>query len=720
MRPAPSETDRGGPPQGDVSRASLRVALIGNPNTGKTTLFNALTGFRRHVANYPGVTVDVGVGPVRGAARPTELLDLPGTYSLVAASPDEAIVAELLGGTGSQPPPDVIVAIADGSNLSRNLYLVSQLMEYDIPLVLVVNMVDVARGRGIEIDFDLLAQRLGVEVVPLVATRTRSTQDVTAAIDRAAAAPRESSCVPLSEPIESALRSFEAQIPSLPRAAQIRLLIDERVVDLGDSPAIAEARAALRAASAEPHRDEIQARYRWVASTLAGAVRRPVTPVVTWSDRLDWLLTHRLCGVLVLLVVLFVFFQAIFVWADPLMRQIDGAFGALAPLVAGVLPEGVWRSLIVDGLIGGVGGVLVFLPQILILFASIAVLEDCGYMARAAYMMDRAMRALGLSGKAFIPLLSSFACAVPAIMGTRTIPDRRERLTTILLAPFMSCSARLPVYILMIGAFVPPAAYLGGWVSRHGLVMMAMYLVGVLVAIPIAWLLKGSSKRASGPGFMIELPGYKVPRLRTVLQRSVSAGREFVVRAGTIILLVNVFVWGLAYFPRSATVRSNVENQAARESWDAERVEHELAGAYLRDSFLGRMGQAIEPIVRPIGWDWRIGVAVIASFPAREVVVSTLGTIYNVGEGADEESVSLREAMMRATWPGSQQRVLTLPVALSLMVFFALCAQCSSTLVVMGRETRSWRWPLLSFATMTAIAYLGALATARVAQAFGG
>jgi len=689
--------------------AAIRVALVGNPNTGKTTLFNALTGFRRHVANYPGVTVDIGAGPVRGARRPTELLDLPGTYSLVAASPDEAIVVDLLRGEAG-PAPDVVVAIADASNLSRNLYLFSQLVEFGTPLVLVVNMVDVAKRRGLEIDFPLLSQRLGVEVVPIVATQSGAARAVVDAIDRAVTAPpRPTVRVPMPAAIERAVEALEGQPATLPYAAKLRAVIDG-----------AGSGAQLAQSGMDAHREEIQARHRWVATTLREVVRRPEKRVVTWSERLDVILTHRVSGAAILFGVLFVFFQAIFSWAGPLMDWIDAGFSTLGGWVAAVVPAGVWQSLLVDGLIGGVGGVLVFLPQIMILFAAIAVLEDCGYMARAAYMMDRAMRALGLSGKAFIPLLSSFACAVPAIMGTRTIPDRRERLTTILLAPFMSCSARLPVYVLMIAAFVPPAAYLGGWVSRHGLVMMSMYLVGVVVAVPIAWLLNRSRPRDSGPGFMIELPGYKIPRIGTVFHRAFGAGREFVVRAGTIILLMNVAVWALAYFPRSGAVLADVGARAAAAGWDEERTNDELAGAYLRDSYLGRMGRGIEPVVEPIGWDWRIGVAVIASFPAREVVVSTLGTIYNVGEEADEESVSLRDAMANATWPDSQRPVFTLPVALSLMVFFALCAQCSSTLVVMGRETRSWRWPLLSFAVMTTLAYVAALATAAGARALGG
>ena len=642
------------------------IALVGNPNTGKTTLFNALTGYHRHVANYPGVTVDAARGPLRGT-RDVELLDLPGTYSLSAQSPDEQLVSSIVRGTADQARPDALLIVLDAGNLARNLYLATQLLELNLPTVLAVNMVDVAESRGLRVDCDELSRRVGVPVLPVVAIR----EDSLARLKHQLAECREKPCV-----AHNAQRFDESD----PAAA-------------------------------------VRARYRWIGELLTGVLTRPERPVVTWSDRIDRILMGRIAGSLVLLAVLFVVFQSIFSWAAPLMDAIDAAFGRLSGLVAGALPDGALRSLICDGLIGGVGGVLVFLPQILILFAFIAVLEDCGYMSRAAHLMDRLMRVFGLSGRAFIPLLSSFACAIPAILGTRTIPDRRERLVTILLAPFMSCSARLPVYVLMISAFVPPERYLGGWLHLHALVMLAMYVVGVLVAAPLAWLLR-STVLAGPPGvFLLELPSYKLPRWRAVWQRMAHAGKKFIVSAGTVIVFVNLVVWVLGYFPRSAAVEQAVTAQAAAAGWDESRLEAELAGAQLRDSYLGRAGRAIEPLVAPLGWDWRIAVAVIASFPAREVVVATMGTIYNLGTEEDESSQSLRDALSAATWPGSQRKVFTLPVALSLMVFFALCAQCSSTLVIMGRETRSWAWPVASFVGMTAIAYAGAWLTFVIARA---
>lgn len=760
------------PPRASAANSLLRLALVGNPNAGKTSLFNALTGYRRHVANFPGVTVESARGRVRRTNSPVELIDLPGTYSLAAASPDELVVCDVLcGRMEDQPPPNAILAVVDATNLSRHLYLISQLIETGLPIVIAANMVDVAKARGLEIDFQTLSERLGVPVVPIVATAAATIEPLRVQLDRLAAG-----TIPPADParrarlpdrLNAAVEAFCRQAtPPVQAAEAIRILLDgagcaagEYLKRGGDAALLSDARAQLAAAGIVGPAAEVRARYAWIAEILHGVIRRPDRPVVTLSDRIDRALTHKFWGAAALVFVLFVVFQAIFTWAVPLMDAIDGAFSWLSGAAAALIPAGAVQSFVCDGLIAGVGGVLIFLPQILILFAFIAILEDCGYLARAAHMVDRLMRGLGLSGRAFIPLLSSFACAVPAIMGTRTIADRRERYITIFLAPFMSCSARLPVYFLMITTFVPPRTYLGGWVSRHALVLLAMYLVGVVVAVPLAWIMRKALFAGPQSGFVLEMPSYKWPRWQAVVHRMWSAGRKFVVSAGTVIVLVNLLVWTLGYFPRSTAVRTSIEQARATVGWSDEEFEKELSGEYLRQSYLGRMGHAIEPIVRPLGWDWRIGVAVIASIPAREVVVATMGTIYNLGADTDEQSDSLREAIKSATWPrtalgkwegrtedmtpsaaaapdrtaaplapppraraavsAAGTAVFTLPVALSIMVFFALCAQCTSTLVVMGRETRSWRWPIASFVTMTTIAYFAAWATAAGARALG-
>ncbi|MBU0640750.1 MAG: ferrous iron transport protein B [Planctomycetes bacterium] len=707
------------------------VALVGNPNCGKTTLFNALTGFKRIAANYPGVTVDIGRGPIRGMSRPAEALDLPGTYSLAATSPDELIVADTLWGRlAGAKRPDLILAIADASNISRNFYLVSQLLELGLPVVIALNMIDVARSRGLEVDVAQLSERLGVPVVPVVATRADTIPPLTAALSSAL----DCSAPPVQTDLPADLRReahalAERSQGRIQPAEAVRVLLDcagdeccaeRRYLAAGGQRApLRQARERLRAAGIDGPAAEVRARYAWINRLLEPVVRRPDKPVTTWSDRLDRVLTHWLWGGLILLGVLALAFQAIFAGAGPLMHAIDGLFAWLGQAIGGLLPTGVARSLLSDGIIAGIGGVLVFLPQILILFLCVAVLEDCGYMSRAAYMIDRPMRALGLSGRAFIPLLSSFACAVPAIMGTRVIADRRERFVTIMIAPFMSCSARLPVYVLMIGAFVPRETYLGGWAGLQGLVMLAMYLVGVVVAIPVAWLLRKTAFAGPPTGFMLELPTYKLPGGRVVLQRVYLGGRSFIVRAGTIILLVNLVVWALAYFPHSAATEAAIEQRARAAGWDERTAAARLAAAHLRESYLGRMGRAIEPAIRPLGWDWRIGVGVIASFPAREVIVATLGTIYGLGGDQAEDSGSLLDALKSATWPETDEPVFNLPVALSIMVFFALCAQCSGTLVVMGREMGSWVWPVVSFLSMTTLAYGAALVVALVTRAVG-
>jgi ferrous iron transport protein B len=488
-------------------------------------------------------------------------------------------------------------------------------------------------------------------------------------------------------------------------------------------------------------------------------VRRPQQRPSTASDRIDRVLTHWFWGTLIFAGLMLFVFQAIFSWAGIPMDLITGAFDTLGGYVEERMPEGALRSLLVDGIIAGVGGVLVFLPQIVLLFLFIAILEDCGYMARAAYLMDRLMAPIGLSGKSFIPLLSSFACAIPGVMAARVIENRRDRFVTILVAPLMSCSARLPVYILFTAAFIP-AIPLIGWtmniggeprqvtlLGTQGVTFFAMYGVGILAAAAVALVLKRTILRGATPPFIMELPSYKFPSIRTVFLRVVEAGWAFTKRAGTIILVASVLVWAALYFPRSPETEKQLRAQyepriaefdeqlasvdaeggmypggrAALETQKSEleaEMENRVAGAQIEQSFMGRAGHFIEPIVRPLGWDWRIGCAAIASFPAREVIVSTLGIIYNLGEGADEESEPLREKLRTATWRGTDRPVFNIPVALSIMVFFALCAQCAATLAVIKRETNSWRWPLFTFVYMTVLAYLAALATYQIGMLF--
>jgi ferrous iron transport protein B len=545
---------------------TIRVAIVGNPNTGKSTLFTALAGVRQRVGNYPGVTVEKKTGTLRHNGQAFELIDLPGTYSLAPHSPDEMVTVDvLLGRRDKTGPPDVVLSIVDASNLERNLFLVSQVLSLGLPTVVALNMVDLARERQVEIDLAALSKRLGVPVVAVQANRRIGVEPLKTVLAETAtgsAAPREN-------PFPAAFQQHTAELaawlnkqtaqPLSPFLVE-RLLLDgdgylERELLNGAAAAgsqkLRAARDALAAAGLPVPAVEAMARYDWVARVLDGISRRPDDHQPTATDRIDAVLTHKLWGTLIFVAAMVVLFSSIFVLAVPVMNALDAAVGAIGGFVQGCLPEGALRSLLVDGIIGGVGAVVIFLPQILILFFFIALLEDCGYMARAAFLMDRIMAGVGLSGKSFIPLLSSFACAVPGIMATRVIENRRDRLATILIAPLMSCSARLPVYVILIGAFVPAQYYLGGVIGLQGLVLFAMYCVGATVAIGVAWLLKKSLLRGESPPFVMELPTYKMPSVRTVAFRMAERGWAFLARAGTVIFAVTVVVWALTYYPRS-------------------------------------------------------------------------------------------------------------------------------------------------------------------------
>jgi ferrous iron transport protein B len=734
---------------------AIRVAVVGNPNTGKSTLFTTLAGVRQRVGNYPGVTVEKKTGHLKHGDQNFELIDLPGTYSLAPRSPDEMVAVDvLLGRRDNDGPPDVVLSIVDASNLERNLFLVSQVLALGLPTVVALNMVDLARDRMIEIDIPALSQRLGVPVIAVQANRRRGIEELKDALvgavnqrPRVAENPMPAEFQRHTGELAKSINAGRAK--PIPSFLVERLLLDndgylECELLNGDtsrsSEQLKQARAALATSGMPVPAVEAMARYDWVARIVRGIVQRPSDHHPTISDRIDAVLTNKFFGSVIFVVVMALVFSSIFVWANPLMNMIDNLVGGVGNLVKANMPDGPLRSLLVDGVIGGVGAVLVFLPQILILFFFIAILEDCGYMARAAFLMDRLMAGVGLSGKSFIPLLSSFACAIPGIMATRVIENRRDRLATILIAPLMSCSARLPVYVILIGAFVPAHRYLGGLVGLQGLTLLAMYSVGVITAIAVAWILKRTLLRGETPPFVLELPSYKLPAIRTVVHRMLERAWGFVARAGTVIFAVTIVVWALAYYPRSdaqvaaeiaaqrsqlqtAAMTSDAQPAAAKalaDFDDPDNLDHLTASLHQRYSFLGRAGQWIEPAVRPLGWDWRIGCAVIASFPAREVVMGVLGVIYHLGRdvnvSGEADQNRLREQLRAATWDDSGKPVYNLPVALSIMVFFALCAQCAATLAVIRRETNTWRWPAFTFAYMTTLAYIGALITYQVSS----
>ncbi len=731
------------------------VALVGNPNTGKSTLFSALVGIHQHVGNYPGVTVEKKTGQMYHGGQRYELIDLPGLYSLAPRSRDEMVTVDvLIGRYEDSAVPDAVICVVDASNLERNLYLAGQVLEFGLPTVLVVNMMDVAKRHNVRLKLDRLAKRLGVPVIPVQANRQVGLDEVQTALARAIENHTVYDRPPFPEVFEREVERLETvAAKGLSRCLIRRLLLDsngylEQALLDGEQQQIGEQFAAARSRLAEAGCAipgvETEARYGWAGKILDGVISQPSQYLITATDRLDRVLTNRFWGTLLFAAVMVLVFQAVFAWAVPLMDLIDAGCGAMGDLVATWLPEGMVRSLAVDGIIGGVGGVLIFLPQIVILFLFIAILEDCGYMARAAFLMDRLMARVGLSGRSFIPMLSCFACAIPGIMAARVIENERDRLTTMLVAPLMSCSARLPVYALLTAAFIPQTTYLGGYLSLQALTLLSLYALGIVTAIIMAMIFKRTILRGQTPPFLMELPSYKWPSPRTVVYRVVGRAWIFLRTAGTLILVVSMLVWAALYFPH--------DQQAVEGPFEAERtallaeaetletddprsrqvagrlaqIDGEIQGEYQRQSLLGQAGQFIEPVVRPLGWDWRIGCAVVASFPAREIVVATMGVIYNLGEDVDvesEEDVTRFHARLHeATWDGSDppRRVFNIPVALSVMVFFALCAQCAATLAVIRRETNSWRWPVFTFTYMTVLAYLGALITYRLGMWIAG
>jgi ferrous iron transport protein B len=656
--------------QKSKTKDQITVALAGNPNAGKTTLFNALTGLRQKVANYPGVTVERKEGVWRIADEKTAtLIDLPGLYSLDANSIDEQIARDVLTGKiAGVNLPDVVVAVVDATNLERNLYLVTQLLEYRIPLVVALTMIDETEKNETIINVEILSEELGVPVVQIIAAQKRGIEELQQAIFQV-----------LENKMPSASLPFFKQNGN------------------GNS--------------------KIVQRYAWISRVVSDAVEEKQTFETTVSEKIDRILTHRVFGLAILTAILLLIFQTIFSWATLPMDLLDAGFGALGEAAKNNLPPGLFTDLLTDGIIAGVGGVLVFLPQIILLFFFISILEDTGYMARAAFLMDRLMRGVGLHGKAFVPLLSSFACAIPGIMATRTIENPKDRLATILIAPLMSCSARLPVYTLMIAAFFS-GQYVFGFLSLGAVLILAMYLLGIVTAIVIAFVLKRTVLKAPAPPLVMELPRYRLPNWKNVFLNVFQRAGMFVKRAGTVILAISIILWALTTFPRTENPEPEIQTQNSEIATNDEQRTANEAAEQLKNSFAGRIGHAIEPVIAPLGFDWKMGVALISSFAAREVLVSTLSIIYNVGKDADAESDSLISAVREAKKDDGSLAWTPL-TAVTMMVFFVLAMQCMSTIAVVRRETNSWRWTLFMVGYMTALAYAASFLTFQIGKLLG-
>ncbi len=711
-------------------RADASVAVVGSPNSGKSTLFNRLTGLRQRIGNYPGVTVERHIGILKVDDTMTELIDLPGTHSLSAHSLEEHIAVDVIfGRVEGTPEPDGILAVLDATNLYQGLFLVQQLIDLERPIIVALTMMDAAEKAGIGIDIDRLRRALNnVPIYPVVATTGAGLDKLRRAIAeiRSLEPPRRIAIWP--ELTEAAARLAAGTAEPLRFAELERLLIDgptaaNRAILGKLDPAMRDSLETLRDelfGIEPPIARDARIRYSWVRDILADV--QASTPIFhSWRTRLTTFLNRPVPGTIGLFLVMAIVFQAVFAWATPIMDLIDAATSALGLAVTQRFGDGAFASLVADGVIAGVGSVIIFLPQILILFLFIILLEDSGYLARAAYLMDRAMRSVGLSGQSIIPMISSFACAVPGIMATRVIPNRRDRIATILAAPFMTCSARLPVYALLIAAFVPALDI--GVLNLQGLVLFGLYLFGILAGILTALLMRKTALRGPKPPFALMLPEFRRPNLRTVGMQLLGRARVFLYRAGTVIFAVAVIVWALAYFPRSDDISQQLEQQrtAAAQSLSGEalaaqyaRIENVAAAAQLEQSWLGRAGHYVEPVFKPLGWDWRVSAAVIAGFPAREVVIAVLGTVYAVGDEADTGTLSKR--LKASTWPDGS-RVFTLPMVIGLLVFYACCLQCAATIAVIRRETNSWRWPAFAWAYMTTIGYLGALLAYQVGSA---
>lgn len=696
-----------------MKKERLHIALVGNPNSGKSSLFNCLTGLNQQVGNFPGVTVDKKTGTtVLSNSLKAEVIDLPGTYSLYPKRMDEWVSYKVLLDQDNEIKADVVVVVADASNLKRNLLFCTQIIDLKHPVVIALTMMDMANRKGIKIDIETLERELGVPVVAVSPRKNKGIEGLKKAIEQTAQNLYKSPTrdfINNNSLAQTAIEDMQKAFPSLSDYTAIHYLINHESFDLSEKQqeAIEKVEANNNFNPTKAQAEEILMRYGRIKHIMQQAVSEP-DPLQKkiFTERLDNLLLHRVWGYVILLAVLFLLFQCVFLVAQYPMDWIELGFAKLSGVLSSSLPDSRWTDLLINGVLAGLSGILVFVPQIMILFGLITLLEDTGYMARISFLSDRLMRSVGLNGKSVMPMISGFACAVPAIMSARNIENRKERLLTILITPLMSCSARLPVYTILI-SLVIPKTYLLGFLGVQGLVMMGLYLLGLVMALIVSYVAKWFIKINERSFFILELPTYRSPRWKNIIPTMISKAKIFVFDAGKVIMVISLILWGLSSFGpgnRMEKVAQQYEQLKAQPGANKQQLNKEANTAKLESSYAGILGKTIEPVITPLGYDWKIGIALITSFAAREVFVGTMATLYSVGDD-DADGLVLKEKMKAAKRPDGTP-VFNLASGLSLMIFYVFAMQCMSTLVIVKKETKTWKWPIIQLIYMTGLAYV--------------
>ena len=695
-----------------MKKTSLHIALVGNPNSGKSSLFNCLTGLNQKVGNFPGVTVDKKTGTVSLAPNiDANIIDLPGSYSLYPRREDEWVSYRVMMGQDETLKADVVVAVADASNLKRNLLYCSQLIDLKIPVVIALSMMDLARSKGIKIDVASLERELGVPVVVINPRKNKGIAELKKTILLTS---QQQYKAPLLDFIDNkaaapeAINELKQHFPELSDYAAIHYLINHENFSFNSAmqESVEQIEVKNNFNPTKTQAEEILSRFNRIKQIMQLSVDEPgPLQKKLFTEKLDNVLLHRKWGYLIMLGVLFLLFQSVFWLAQYPMEWIDLGFLKLNQGLSSFLPENRWTDLLLNGIVAGLNGILVFVPQIMILFGLITLLEDSGYMARISFLSDKLMRSVGLNGKSVMPMISGFACAVPAIMSARNIENKKERLLTILITPLMSCSARLPVYTILIGLVIPNKNLLG-FLNLQGLVMMGLYLLGLVMALMVSYVAKWFINIKEKSFFILELPTYRSPRWSNMIATMINKAKIFVFDAGKIIMIISLILWGLSSFGPGNTMQkitTQYEQRMAAPGADTVLLSREMQTEKLEHSYAGIMGKAIEPAIAPLGFDWKIGIALITSFAAREVFVGTMATLYSVGDG--DEDLMLKEKMKEAKRPDGSP-VFNLASGLSLMVFYVFAMQCMSTLAVVKRETKTWKWPIIQLLYMTGLAYL--------------